>query len=191
MLSDFGDVTALEMAPEARAIARKRWGRQVLDGSLPEPLPSIDPDFDLVVMLDVLEHVEADGESLVRVAGLLKPGGHLLITVPAFSFLWSNHDVFHHHFRRYRRRPLRRLVEGAGYDVLRTTYFNTLPFPLIAGVRMVGRLTGARPPETRLSLPRPVMNRALRAVFSSERFLVSRIALPFGVSLLVLARRRP
>ena len=78
----------------------------------------------------------------------------------------------------------------AGFEVLRSTYFSTLLFPLIAGIRLVERFTGLRPPMDELSVPPPLLNRTLRMIFSSERHLVPRISLPFGTSVLVSARRR-
>lgn len=190
MLSHFGEVTAVEMASAARALIRERWKGPLIEGWLPDGLPGLAPDFDLVVMLDVLEHIEADSESLARVMGLLKPGGVLLLTAPAFPSLWSHYDTRHHHFRRYRLRPLKRQVVEAGFEVLRSTYFSTLLFPLIAGIRLVERFTGLRPPMDELSVPPPLLNRTLRMIFSSERYLVPRISLPFGTSVLVSARRR-
>jgi SAM-dependent methyltransferase len=188
MLETFGRVTAVEGAAEARALMRERVGRDSVAGWLPEPLPLHDRAFDLAVLLDVLEHVEDDAAGLRRIARLLRPGGHLVLTLPAFPALWSAHDDAHGHHRRYRRRGVRTLLAACGFEVLRATHFNTALFPAVAALRMVARRLGAEPPGHRLApLPRAV-NALLEAVLAAERRLLRVVDLPFGVSLLVTAR---
>lgn len=189
MLRKFGQVSAFEMDAGARHLARKRSGVEVRDGRLPDRVPFTAESFDLVALLDVLEHVEDDVGGLAAAARMLAPGGRLLLTVPAYQFLWSQHDELHHHKRRYDRRNLLRTLKAAGLEPLHVSYFNTLLFPLVAGVRLSDKLLGARGAADD-ALPPGVLNRLLTTVFGLERYLVDRWPLPFGVSLLLVARQR-
>lgn len=187
MLRAFGHLEAIEFDDAARAVARERSDIAIGRGALPDGLPEFAAPFDLVVMLDVLEHVERDEQSLGRLIGLLKPGGHLMLTVPAFRFLWSAHDTFHHHYRRYRRGPLRRMLEQAGFDLDYAGYFNTFLFPLVAGARLLDRVMGGGDPQAGLKVPAAPLNAVLREIFALERLIVPVLPLPFGVSLLIIA----
>ena len=113
MLSAYGRVTAVELDDFAREYARATTGIDVHPGALPEPLPAFSQPFDLIGMFDVLEHIEAHGPALERVRGLLAPNGRLLVTVPAYQWLYGAHDRLHHHHRRYTAQSLRTLAEGA------------------------------------------------------------------------------
>lgn len=189
MLRKFGHVSAFEMDADARRLAKERSGVEVLDGRLPDRVPFAPGSFDLVALLDVLEHVEDDVGSLAAAARTLAPGGRLLLTVPAYQFLWSRHDELHHHKRRYDRQSLLRTLQAAGLEPLHVSYFNTLLFPVVAGVRQFGKLFGIRDAADD-ALPPAVLNRLLTTVFGLERYLVDRWPLPFGVSLLLVARQR-
>ena len=157
------------------------------DGRLPYDIPFEPGDFDLVAALDVLEHLDDDRASLATLSDRLKPGGKVLITVPAFPFLWSHHDEQHHHRRRYRKRQLVRLIRENGLEPEFAGYFNSLLFPLIAGVRIAKRLFGLKADEDQM--PPPLVNRCLTAVLSMERHLLGRLPMPFGVSILIIARK--
>ncbi|MCB0866899.1 MAG: hypothetical protein KDB58_14410, partial [Solirubrobacterales bacterium] len=112
-----------------------------------------------------------------------------LVTVPAYRWMWGPHDEISHHMRRYTRRTLERSLDGAGLKRLRTTYFNTLLMPPIAAVRLLGRLLPER--EARSDFDRPVgsiANRMFASIFGAEDRLVPNFNLPFGVSLLAVAR---
>jgi hypothetical protein len=138
-------------------------------------------------MLDVVEHVEDDLGLLNDARALLRTGGHLLITVPAFPSLWGPLDVVLHHKRRYTRRQLRSLVHTAGYVIEHLTFFNTLLFPVAVIRRLAARVHPGR--DTRdLDIPSPAVNNALKRVFGWERYLLPRSSLPLGLSLLCLAR---
>jgi SAM-dependent methyltransferase len=160
----------------------------VREGQLPDEIPFEPGGFDLVAALDVLEHVDQDLKSMRALWSQLRPGGWALITVPAFAFLWSRHDERHHHKRRYARDELVARIRAAGLSPVFVTYFNSVLFPVIAGVRVLKnalRLTDVEDDK----MPAQLVNRTLRAVFASERHLVGRLPLPFGVSLLVVARK--
>ena len=116
MLSAFGDVTGVEMNASACRSAFERGARKVYQGSFPEALTSQDTPFNMVTFLDVLEHLDHDLAALEAARRLLAQGGLVLITVPAFQFLWSSHDARHHHHRRYTATQLRELLRQAGLE---------------------------------------------------------------------------
>lgn len=188
MLIGFGDVVGMELDEGARRLASKKSGVTVVPGRLPDQVPFCEESFDLVTLLDVLEHVEDDQGTLNTLAHLLKPEGSLLITVPAFPFLWSEHDVVHRHYRRYRLRELVDKVEAAGLRVTHVSYYNTLLFPLISVIRLMEKMLGAKGGQD-LAMPSPWLNRLLYKIFASERHWLGKGVFPFGVSIVLLARR--
>ena len=187
MLSTFGSVEATELDPEARALASERLGREVQRAALPDLSMFPEARFDLVALLDVLEHVEDDRSALEAIRTRLKPGGKLLVTVPANPWMWSAHDVSHHHHRRYRRAHLERLAQERGYEVDLLSPFNSILFPLIAAARAAGKL--ARREIADDSMPPAPLNAALRRLFALEAGLIGRVPMPFGVSLVGVLRR--
>jgi SAM-dependent methyltransferase len=186
MLELFGHVTAVEPDAQARLFAAKRSKAIVVQGKLPSDLPLIDKSLDLAVMLDVLEHVNDDVAALKAVAAKLKPDGRFLLTVPALPALWSPHDEEHHHKRRYTAKTLRDVMAKAGLKIEMMSYFNTLLFPLIAGVRWMKNLTGSKAVDT--GMPSTFTNKALEGIFAFERKFIGRLPMPVGVSLIVVAR---
>ncbi len=188
MLRQFGRLDAIELDPSARALASERLGHAVADAALPE-LPGVpDRTYHLAALLDVLEHVDGDEEALRSIASKLVPGGSILLTVPAYQWMWSAHDEAHHHKRRYSRRGLRSVAEAAGLEVQRIGYFNSLLFPLAAAVRIAGKTTGKT--ESDDKVPPAPLNRLFQAVFALERHLVGRVPLPAGVSLFAVLTTR-
>lgn len=181
MLRQFGTVDAVEIDEDARAVAAKRLGQAIGNAPLPD-LPGIaDGTYDLIAILDVLEHVEADREALVSIAKKLKPGGHILITVPAHPWMWSAHDVANHHHRRYTKRSLAKVIGAAGLMLNRMSYFNSILFPLAAAVRVKDRLKGKEGSDD--ALPPAPLNRLFEALFGLEAYAVGRVPMPPGVSL--------
>lgn len=187
MLSRHGRVSAMELNEIARTFASKLEIGEIQPGFLPDDIPFADKNFDLIVLLDVLEHVEEDSASLQALFAKLKPSGWLLITVPAYPWLWSKHDDLLHHKRRYILHNLQQIVANAGYHINFVSYFNFVLFPLIAGVRLVQGLFHQGGNEQ--SMPPKLVNQILTCLFGMERHFVGRLPLPFGVSLLLLAQR--
>ena len=184
-LRRFGDPIGVEIDETLRSTAVAR-GLDARAGALPDRVPVAPGSADVVLMLDVLEHVEAEASALGATRRLLTPGGLLVLTVPAYRWLWSAHDVVLGHRRRYTRAELRRAVEAAGFVVERVSYFNTLLLPAIGVVRLVRR--ALRRDGHDLRRPGPMVNRVLEVVFGFERHLLRRLDLPFGSSLLLIAR---
>lgn len=187
MLSGFGRLEACELDAIARGMASDRLGRPVLEARLPD-LSMFEPaSYDLIALLDVLEHVPDDAGSLRTIRNLLKPGGALLVTVPANKWMWSAHDVAHHHFRRYTKRHLARLFKAAGYEVQLYSFFNSLLFPAIAAARLLNKLRGRDRADD--AMPGAAVNTLLERIFGLEAPLIGRVPMPFGVSLLAVVRR--
>ncbi len=184
MLKDFGSVDAVEIDPAARAVAAKRLGKAVIDAPLPALTGIEDGAYDMVAILDVLEHVEEDEAALKSIARKLKPGGHILITVPAHPWMWSAHDVVNHHKRRYTMKSFRKVVRDAGLRADTLTYFNSLLFPLAAAARLAGRITGKEDSDDTLP-PKPV-NSLFEWLFGLERYAVGRVPLSPGVSIVAV-----
>ena len=188
MLRKFGRLDAIELDDSARALASRRLGHAVADAALPD-LPGVpDRTYHLIALLDVLEHVDGDEAALRSIAGKLAPGGAILVTVPAYQWMWSAHDEAHHHKRRYSRRGLRSVAEAAGLKVDKIGYFNSLLFPVAAAARIIGKAMGKTDSDDKL--PPAPLNRVLKAVFGLERHLVGRVPLPVGVSLFAIFSTR-
>ena len=190
MLSAHGSVSAIEMDEAACRIAREKTGDRVdlRRGHFPENIPFKGETFDLIAMFDVLEHVEQDVETLAALRSLLASDGRMLITVPAYQWMWSAHDVFLHHKRRYTAKRLRKTLTDAGLRVERVSYFNMWLLPLAALARLMDRLRpGARSSGT--TIPPLFANRVLSSIFRSERRLLDWFDLPAGLSLLAVVRR--
>ena len=185
MLSEFGTVDALEVDEAARALAEKRLGRPVFDAPLPELAGVPECAYDLVASLDVVEHIPDDAASVASLAKRLKPGGKLVLTVPAHQWMWSAHDVVNHHQRRYSKAGFRKLIEGSSLKLEAIGYFNSLLFPVAMAERLASKARGKD--EADLGLPPKPINQALERVFAAERFAIGRIPLPPGLSLFAVA----
>jgi len=166
-----------------------RLGVEFVVGKL-EAAPFTSRAFDVVLALDVLEHLDDDAAGLREGARLLKDAGFLLVTVPAFQSLWGGQDVVSHHRRRYTKQTLYQAFARAQLPRPHLTYFNTLLFPTIAATRLLRHACGlAHRPRGDFADNHPgLMNDMLAAVFALERYLVRRVPLPFGVSLLATVR---
>lgn len=182
-LRRYGRARGMELSREAVAYNWER-GRDVVEGSI-EEMPFDDGSFDLALALDVIEHVPDDMRALGELSRVLRPGGSLMVTVPALRMLWSAHDVANGHYRRYTTGELRGRVQKAGFEIVTVTYFNTLLFPAILAARRL-RGKGAGSDVGEVSEP---LNSLLERVFSSEAAVIGRVGLPVGVSALCFARK--
>jgi len=185
-----GSVTGVELSEPSVALARERGVGEVIAGSVLE-LPFPDGSFELIVSLDVIEHLEDDLGALREFRRATAPGGALLITVPAYQWLWSGHDEINYHHRRYTRRSLQRVAESAGWRQQRTTYFNSLLLPVAILLRGLDRVVAAKPTESSLDLwvpPQP-LNWLLERPLALEAALIARGGrIPAGLSLLAVFR---
>jgi SAM-dependent methyltransferase len=188
MLRAFGEVSAVEPDAESRAYIDQRLGMAVQDGLLPDGLPLARGSFDAVCAFDVVEHVDDDAGSVRALADLVKSGGYLVITVPAYQWMWSHHDVLHHHKRRYQRPAIEALVREAGLSIVRSSYFNGLLFPMAALVRLAKKALRIQTEDDRM--PPKTINGLLAGVFASVAgWLRAGNRLPFGLSIVVIGKK--
>jgi SAM-dependent methyltransferase len=188
-LAELGEVWGADCSPVELDYCRRRFSGRLDYLSLPDQVPYDPETFDVVVMLDVLEHVGDDAGALRRVHEVLKPGGLLLLTVPALRWLWTQYDMHAHHYRRYHRGPLRALLRQAGFEVRLLSYMNCFLFPLMAASRLLlpGAFWNAKEMVGRGNSP---LTRGLfEAIFSCEGALLPWLRLPVGGSLVALAAR--
>ncbi len=191
MLARRGRVFAMDADESALRFAASRHLAELARGSLPENIPFADRRFDLAIMTDVLEHLDDPLGSLRALHARLKPDGGLLMTVPALPWLWSEHDLTHHHRRRYRAGELRATVTAAGFEVSYLSHYNFILFPAIACARLWGKLrhgsAGGANGRHDLAMPSLPLNRLLLLIFAGEHHVIGRFRVPVGVSLIVLA----
>lgn len=192
MLARFGEVLGAEHEPAALEHLRRKHGTtfNVIQHTVPQPLPG---RFHILGMFDVLEHIEDDARALTWVSDQLEPGGIAVLTVPAFQFLWTEHDEAAHHFRRYTPATLRAVVPET-LEVVHLTCFNALLFAPIAAVRAAMRLLPRRkggPPRSQVGKTPEPLNWLLYQLFRLERHVVPRYRSPVGVSVLAVLRRKP
>ena len=189
VLEHYGTVFGADSSSWAIASARGRGHRRV-EHAMVEHLPFQTGSFDLVTCLDVIEHIPDDERALAELWRVTAPGGHLLITVPAYQALWSAHDSMNHHFRRYRAGTLRQLAEGTGWEVERATYFNSILLAPAAIVRLARKLFRVGGRRSELSLTPAALDRVLVLPMRLEAALLRvGVHLPAGLSLLVLLRK--
>ncbi len=187
MLGAFGTVDAIEIDPAAREIAAKRLGKPVSDAPLPE-LPGVEHgSYDMIAVLDVVEHIADDVAALRAMGERLKPGGKILIAVPAHQWMWSAHDVVNHHQRRYSKKTLDAAIRSAGLKHNGLRWMNSLLFPVAVAARVAGKLTGKDDSDD--SPPPGPVNKALEMVFRIERHLLGRVPMTPGLSLVTLASK--
>ena len=191
-LSEFGHVTALDISHESMQYVRSRGFDHVLTASGYE-LPFPDNSFDLIALFDVIEHIPDDQRVLDEVNRVVKPGGHVFISVPAYQFLYSQNDRVAHHQRRYTAKQLDTRLAKAGLGAKRLTYFNAFLFPLILPAVLVLKLkeslVGLPDGQTNLSHQfNGLINNLFAWFMGSERWLLRHIDFPFGHSLIALAQ---
>ncbi|CAN5398330.1 class I SAM-dependent methyltransferase [soil metagenome] len=150
-------------------------------------LPFRDGSFDLVSAFDVVEHCEPDSRVLAEFSRVLKPGGRLLLSVPAYQWAWTDHDVRAGHYRRYTKPRLVAVVEGAGYEIRRATYGFAAVFPFFAAERVSRRIRRLSVDNDHLPEVNPVVERLLLGLSAAEARLLPHRDLPFGSSVFLAA----
>ena len=186
-----GPVGAVELSAHAIRHAPRSDGGARATIALAERLPYRTGAADLLASMDVIEHLDDDAVALAEYRRVLRPGGMLLLTVPAYQWLWSRHDVTAAHRRRYGQRHLAAVVEAAGFVVERVTGFNSFLVPPAALLRRtpLRRLSRAEADDD-LGESTPALSRAIAGLGTAERRLLRRHDLPFGLSILLVAGRR-
>ena len=186
MLSQFGQAEGVDVSDDALEFCRQK-GLKVQKG-LAETMPYADDTFDVTTALDVIEHLDDDVAGLKEMHRVTKPGGYSLIFVPAFMWLWGVQDDISNHRIRYTKKQIVDRLQNAGYTVERATYANWTFFaPILAG-RTLMRVTGIKP-ESENNVNLSALNGVFGKLFSSERFWLKNFNFPFGVSIVVVARK--
>ena len=186
-LKDKYDVIGVDGSEKAIEFCALR-GVPVKLGRFPDEIPLEPKGFDAVLLLDVLEHLERDVETAQAAAKLLRPGGILMCSVPAYQWLWSPRDEHHQHYRRYSRKRFVELMKATGLNLEMISFFNTWLFPLAAAGRFAAKLRKSAGMKDLRVPPHPV-NATLSTMFASERHLLGRVSLPFGLSLIGVGRK--
>jgi len=188
VLEQFGPTVGIDGSAEAVEFCRERGHGNVQVGDLNSLSGIADGSARVVMLADVIEHLDDERPCLASAARALAPGGALIVTVPAYMFLWSPADDINHHRRRYTAGQLRDVIAPL-FEIEHLTYFNTLLFGLVLGGRLAEKIM-QRPGDDMAHVPGMLVNSTLREVFASEASLVPRLRLPFGVSILCVARKR-
>ncbi len=190
LLERYGEVTAFDFAPHAAEMYTRRKKGRVCVASI-DSIPFAANSFDLVTSFDVICQLGEDEakSALLELCRVLKPGGGLMVRVPAFQFLYGPHDVVLHTSHRYSAGEMSARLETAGFEMLKTTYANTLLFPVALARRLLAKFLrpGAGDSDVR-PVPWP-LNAAFTAILSAESLVLSKFRLPFGLSVIALARK--
>lgn len=185
-LQRYGKVVAADFSEEAVKFCKLRGHSIFQCSGLNTPFRA--KSFDSIVGLDLIEHLDEDLVALQELYRICKAGGYLCLTVPAFQFLWSSHDELNHHKRRYSKPQLEGQLRSARFQVLKCSYFNSFLFPFILLGRIFGRGGGEEPgPEWRI--PSRVLNTGLCRTFAAELSHLRGHDLPFGASILAIAKK--
>lgn len=197
-LARYGSVVGVDNNPKPLAVARQR-GYDVREGPA-EALPFGDASFDLVALLDTVEHCDDDLAVLRECYRVCTPGGHLVATVPALMWLWSHNDVLNAHKRRYTTQELKEKLERVGFRTRRVTYNNFFVFPLAAALILLRRGAAQEPElgsphfddesyQVEMEPAPPLLNAILRGVTWTESSVLRWLNLPVGTSLICVAQR--
>jgi SAM-dependent methyltransferase len=189
-VADRHDVVGVERSPIALEFARRRLGNRVIRGSLPDDVQLPRNAYDVVLLTDVLEHIEDDRRSAATAMQLLQSGGIVVATVPAYQWLYSPRDAHHRHFRRYSKRCFRSLWTAPDCRTLFVSHYNSLLFPAAAAARLVSKMQSSEAVVGDLTIPPRLLNDLLERVMSSERNLLARVPIPFGLSLVAVITKR-
>lgn len=182
------DAIGMDLSHDAKKYCLKR-GIKIVIGKLPNKISLPENSFDMVLLSDVLEHIENDNEAIKNVSKLLKKDGLILLTVPAYPFLYTKRDVFHHHKRRYTKKQLHTVLQNNGLSKVILSHCNFWLFPMIAIVRTFSKLFSNETHTGDLSIPPKPINNILRYLFESEKYLLGKISLPFGLSLIAVYKK--
>jgi len=187
VLKRFGTVIGIDFSFSALQFSIKR-GLQVLKGAV-NKLPFLDETFDMITMFDAIEHMEDDLLVVKELSRILKKTGIIFITVPAYHFLWSPHDVAESHYRRYNSKSLSSVVTKGGLSISRMSYFITILFPFIALFRLLSKLNVKKPKSDIAIIRFPkFIDKIFRHILFFESKLLQKINLPFGLSLICVAK---
>lgn len=183
------NMTGLDMEAIALDYCRKR-GLTNLYNCYVHQVKDILPDtnFKAAFALDVIEHIEDDNKAVSDIYDLLPHGSYFIATVPAYQWLWSNHDVIHMHYRRYTLKNFENLLKTNKFHIKYSSYFNTLLFPAVVGKRFLDKLL-KKENNSPVDEVSDSLNKILKLIFDQEKKLIPNVKLPFGLSIIVVAQK--
>jgi len=190
VLSQFGKVIGLDISEQALSFCKKRGFNNLVLGRA-EKTNFSSESFNLVVALDVLEHIKEDEAALKEAWRILKKGGHFLATVPAYQFLWSEHDEALGHQRRYSISDFSKKLNKSGFDILKRSYLISFVFPLVFGYRILRKIFFPQSKQNTAYLILPkFINNLFIYLLKLESFLLRYFDFPFGISIIVIVSKK-
>lgn len=187
-LEDVGQTFGMDMSDDAINFSKEIFNGRIEKGLLPDQIPYEEDFFNLIIALDVIEHVDRDIDSLKAIRSHLVSDGKAVITVPAYMFLWSAFDEMNEHKRRYTLAELNTKLVQAGFTVEKISYYNTLLFPVVFVVRMLNNVL-KRDGASDVDMPSRPLNFVLKKIFGIEKYMLKFVNLPFGVSIIAMVRK--
>ena len=188
-LRSFGNVYGMDASINAIKFSKTLHNGVIKKGHLPERLPFAQSFFNLIVALDVIEHVDQDQAALISINKIMKRKGVLILTVPALMSLWSKFDEINHHKRRYIKSDLIQKLEQANFNILKISYYNFFLFPLIFIYRKVEQFNG-KEETSDLYMPNKFLNCFFEKIFLSESFFLKYLNFPIGVSIIAVVEKK-
>ena len=185
----YSNVFGVDDSPLALQFCRKRGLRSVRRGNLEKRLPYPSDSFDVITCLDVIEHLDQDSRALAELHRILRPGGYIFLTVPAYQFLWTNHDEILWHKRRYRRGPLSTLIRSVGFEIVKSSYFYSFLIPPAVILFKLKLIFHHGRAKTTVIPPWPI-NLLLSLACNIERKIIEFMSLPTGISIFVAAIKK-
>ena len=191
LMRKYGAVCGIDFSLTALELSKQSGCGCLVCSDVGRHIPFKDNTFTAVTCFDVMEHLDNEWTLLEETLRICKPGGHIIITVPAFNVLWSAHDKALHHKRRYTRQQMLRRIDRLDCSVIKSSYFNILLFiPILVSRKLKGFLDRGKPPRSDFFMKLPGwINTVLRVLYTAEIVCLSRLNFPFGVSLLVVLQK--
>jgi len=189
ILAEKYHVLCLDTSPLALDYCKKRGLTELFEMPL-QSFPNDQHEVSAITMLDVIEHIEDDKDIIETAYEILPKGGYLISTVPAYQWLWSKHDVTHMHYRRYTRKNFNHLITNTGFDIVFSSYFNSLLFPAGAVDRLIRMIM---PEQENLPPVNPVSNftnKFLMNCFLIEKRLLKYFSFPYGMSIFTVSVKK-
>ena len=185
-LKHYGTVIGLDFSKEALNFCKLRAAENLIQADA-EKVPFKDDTFDLIIALDLLEHLD-DRDVLKEFYRVLNPNAYLIATVPAFNFMWSKHDEALHHKRRYNKAQLKDALKSNGFIIEKISYWNFFLFLPIVAMRLIKRSVKSEEIETDAKRLPNIVNAFLTSLLKIEEYLILRVNLPVGISLVCVGK---
>ena len=190
LLKEFGNVLGVDSSQHYININKKKGILNVVQTNDINEFKS-DIYFDLITNFDVLEHIKNDKKYLEKVNHLLKPNGYILVTVPAYKFIWTKLDQVLGHYRRYNKKEINSLLENTGYEIIKSSYFFMILSPAFIVIRLFQKhMNKSGSLEENVIMVPKIINKFFIFLLKLESSLINFLNLPFGTSIVVLARKK-